>query len=340
MSARKQELLRAIEHLASVHHDWITSDATVISAELQQAIDATLAEFADGDIPKDCRKLFREADALATEWNTWLDVAVANGDPTAVPSIKSPVWAAMERLYDARKDAETRDPPPIETIQQLEKQGLNDKQICRIYGWWLAPKVEDIGKLQEERLKPGTHTGKDFVHPLLRRQQDDEQKRAVARAEFRKAQEEKLAKLEHVAPESVVDLVNQKLSAKQIGKMYGQSTNWVFRECERLGITPPPMDYDDPRTVRAPSEPALPESIARAMDAEQQRPTRRVRKTVEDYGEPKESPAGPVSVEDRVLAYANQGKQPEDIAAAMKADGEPVTPRRVEAILRQFGQTV
>jgi hypothetical protein len=61
---------------------------------------------------------------------------------------------------------------------------------------------------------------------------------------------------------------------------------------------------------------------------------------VDDYGEPEKAPAGPLSVEERVRNYATQGKTPEDIAAAMKADGEPVTPRRVEAILRQFGQTV
>lgn len=332
-STRRDEIFRAIEALASIHHDWLTSDDKEVTLRLYQQIDDTLGVVALGDVPAECRKLCAAADRVAEQWQDFY-LSVTDDDRTEI-SPPAELLAALVNLYDQRKEAEYREPPPIEPIEQLEKQKLTDKQICCVYDWWLSPGVEDIGKLQEERKKPGMHTGKGFVHPMIRRRQAEEAACKAAREEFHRMQREKLKRLnEPNDPRPMVELVNEGLSARQIAKLKNITADAVMRECNRLGIAPPPMDYQDARTERAPSEPSVPESIQRIMHAEQARPTRPTA-----AGEPvPEMASGTRPIEDRILNLAADGLDAPAIAKALQAEGTNISERRILAIMRQFGE--
>jgi len=67
-------------------------------------------------------------------------------------------------------------PVILETIEQLDKQKVSDRQICLIYGW-VEPDgtTPQFSKLREERAKPGKHTGPDsgFVPPVEKARQKE-----------------------------------------------------------------------------------------------------------------------------------------------------------------------
>lgn len=335
---RKDDILRVVDEMAVVHHDWIESDSESITEEFSDSVDSALAAFGVGDIPSDCRPMFVCAENLAGIWERWYTDVSSTGDSNILPG--NDFWAAMDSIYDARRDSVWVEPRPIEPIAQLEKSGANDWQICKIYEWMTPEGVPDDRKLAEERANPGTHTGATFIHPLVRMRNEEKIKQNAARRVLLDRQAAKIERLSATVPETLEELLDMGMSARQMSKCLRITPEAIFAQCDELNRPHPPMDYPDLHTVRAPAEPEIHESVHRSMDAEQANPTRAVRPEAANTPQPTgKGSNGPVPVEDRIAAMVDVGKSADAICAELKADNEVtinVSKRRVEAIIKQF----
>lgn len=336
---RKDQIKQQMDRLMAAHHDWAADTSHKgVTQEFADVVDDTLALFATGDIPGDFRMLFEKADIVAGLWADWHAEVEDTGDAQILPSREFD--AAMDKWYDARKASEKAGWYAMTPIEQLEREGVNDDQICKHYGWYTEAMQPDKKKLAAERKKPGTHTGKNLVHPQQRRMDAMEEKRVEARGDFRQLLVAKHTASESTVAATVLELVAQQVSGRQISKMKKISIEQVMQECDEAGVDRPDVDYADVRTVRAPSEPEIAEGTSRAMDAERKNPTRPSsrdsdRPTVTDSPADESEKDKVIPLEERVLDLASGGKTAAEIVASLEPD--KVSEVRVSAIIKQFG---
>ncbi|MCP4535797.1 MAG: hypothetical protein GY832_01460 [Chloroflexi bacterium] len=363
-SERRKHLFDVADAVALVHAEWSESDIPYITDPFQAAVDDMVEVFSTGDTPADCRVLNKEVETLTDSWNAWKKAAEVSGDTAAMPS--QDFWFAMERVAAARQDAVPRQSVRLETIKELEKQGVNDNQICAIYEWFLSDGSADLDKLREEKAKPGTHTGEGFVSPQERRRlkRQADQDAAVARA--RETREKKLEKMEAVAPESLEQLVTEGVSAEQIADMKNCTVEQVFADCDEAGIQRPMENYPSPQTERGTHGPEINEATERAIDAEVEgkrrdagmetrvesapeappvaRPMPWQKQAEESIGDgdgtfPVSDDSGTtMTLEQHIVSLHQEGIKPGEISRTLTTEDETISRQKVNAVIKRFKQ--
>ena len=346
MDERRNYLLAVVDNLLTEHEAWSDDDAPGLSADLEARITETCDQFADGDIPGDCRKLDRLVDKLREQWMAFDSRRGLVRETTdLIPD--GAFWSVLEEIRKARAKATEVTYAPLETLAQLDAQKVSDRQICIIYGW--AKSAQDspevwrkaLQTLAEERAEPGRHLGREvFVHPMEReRQARQEQSRQIAER-IREATARRLKEANDSPPESWEQLFTEGVSAKQIARMMHVTVDEVFSKAAELGFDAPSVDYEDVRNARAPQEPELPEATERAMrhasragnvaqaKPEKPKPGGRKPKATKAAASEEDDDDGPLSLEGEVALYKSQGFSVPEIADAV---GQPV--ETVEALL-------
>lgn len=354
---RRSYLLDVTDNLLSVHANWLDADTPYFTEELEKATLETIEVFGLGDIPGDLRDLARVVDELAAQWEKFRQAAEVSRDPHLLP--RDGFWKQIEMMRDLREAARPKPTVELETIEQLEKQNVSDRQICLIYGWVNGDGSPQFDKLREERKKPGTHINDDFIPPRERtRRQQEARQREIVEA-IRAKQRKKLAVLTTPAKEAWPVLFEQGLSAKQLAKMKKVSLDDVYAKAVELGYPKPPLDYDlrtpapkkpdEKPTSEAHDEPEQPEPTrnkggrpkgsgkAKAQPRTPPKPLPR-RKMPDDEPEPLETDIG--TLESEIQTYVEAGMEPEGIAAAVSSPDAPVTVQQVQQILRKAKQGV
>ena len=220
IEGRQQYLIDVVVNLLTARLEWVESDEERVrdDSELYRAAEETIEVFADGAIPSALRKMAHVvASDLAPAWKRFVDGRqVSNAPIDEVPG--DHVWAAIDALTELRDDLRSTAMPQIETVEELRRQNVSDRQICVIYGWLDDSGAPELHKVREEIAEPGRHT-KDWVHPLQRKRDEAQENNRRIRERIARRQRSKVQNLTAPCPEPIEDLILQGLSAKQIAKM-------------------------------------------------------------------------------------------------------------------------
>jgi len=262
-------------------------------------------DFAD-DAKQTVLAIDKFEDALAA-WSTAVDVDPSSADPGG----SQPLWTTWEA---ARQTKPTRivQPEPIKSL--IEVQGVSDRQIAKQYGF------DDIRMVREEYEKPGTHYNPKTWQPGWHRKQlASVLTEWESRSSRRRHANPNAPKPERIAPESLDQLIEQRVPSKQIAKMKGISVDEVKERADYLGL---PMDGIAPTLA--------------ANGADRMADIRRQDDLA--YAQAKQmgqrGPHGDIeNVLDRVAACAADGMNPGAIAAALKSEYPGLTGPKVAKML-------
>tara|TARA_Y100000310_G_scaffold309742_1_gene354187 strand:+ start:3239 stop:4513 length:1275 start_codon:yes stop_codon:yes gene_type:complete len=262
---RLSHILLVVDNMLDEHRSFVEDqEATVITQQLWEAVEETIEVFETGSIPGNCRDLWHATQTLQEYWRIYVSEVETIGNPAHMPG--NGVWSAVENIRRLRAKSNCT-PLTLEPIPELVKQKLSEAQICNIYEWHLPNGQPDVDKLREEIAKPGTHTGEGFVPPAERHRQTREAERTEAIERLRLKQQQKLAALSAPPPESIGQLAEEGLSAKQIANMHHITPEQVWEECDNLGIHRPPLDYDPTANDDSQFDPEPSEESKRTTDA-------------------------------------------------------------------------
>lgn len=248
--SRRSESLRAVaEDFVRVHHEWANDqDRAEPDEAYWDAADDLFEAFAAGDIPADCRKL---ADAVAKLLDEDARFALAM-DTRGATYPHHEFWAAREAVEAALKASEARELRPLEPIAELRRQGVDDRQIAKMWGFVNRRGEEMPWLVQEEIDKPGSITktrgamdGRDWEDPRLRDLRESEgagerhaegvMRRRARKAESANADEPK------PCPETPKELWEQGVSPEQSAAMLRRPLDEVkalWLQFERAAGTP------------------------------------------------------------------------------------------------------
>ncbi len=362
---RQSHLFAVVDTLLEVLEEWVESDETTVhpGTELWQAIDETIFVFADEFLPASCRGLEKIIDLeLRSAFEQHKNLVEKTGNDHVIAP--NSLWRAIDRLADERRATRPHKKRVLEPILRLINDKVSPSQICRMYEWMETDGSPQLWKLDEEIAKPGTWTGKNFVHPLDRKDKQREAREQEIFDRNRQRRDQKLAAAEITDPTSIDELVAQGISARQIAKNKRIPVEEVYRLCEEMGIEAPSMDYADLRTVRGPQEPPLNEETLRQYaqpsskeateeEAETYRqnmgnPARPVSppsdrtgpatKDATDMGDTEDEidtgAGGAISLENEIVICKLGGiERPSDIASAC---GNDVSVQKVVAVLKRY----
>lgn len=308
---QRRHLLLVIDHLQGVHEEWMNSDATVVTEPFRSAIEETVEVFGNGDLPNDCRELNARVEEMGKQWSVYQERIEASGNTEELPG--NGFWRALEAVEKGREAARPHRRVQLESLSELKEQKVPDTQICKIYGWVDSENRPELWKLREEREKPGTHLGPDFVPPLERKRLEADAQRE---AYLKKMVERSKAKVERIsapAPESWEELFAQGLSARQLAKLKNCTLEEVWEKADELGVDRPAEHYSDPRMAGGGVH-DTPLSEARAAGVE-------FRRAGAVVAEPDEvevpDERGPLKTDDEVMLYHSQGMNTRQIGEAV-----------------------
>lgn len=250
---RKDHLLSATDKFLSTHNAWVDSDDQLLTNAFEAAILEMFHEFAAGDIPENCRGLTAAVSLLQEEWEKY------EGYVTQLrPMPRDTFWAAVAEVIKERKGAEPRVHRPLEPIKLLFEQKVDPRQIAVIYAHnGIGPFMRDgepqIHLVYQEYEKPGSVIPEGWVHPgeaAARREADRLEKMRLRRLEERFSQPP-------TGPESIEELLRQRVSPNQICAIKNCTLDEVFREARRIGVDPEPSDLEE---IYRRHNPLLPEN--------------------------------------------------------------------------------
>lgn len=225
--------------------EWRGMQRKAVSEEVQQAADLLFELVATQDIEPtlDCRRLVLAIDDFDKVFCDWAEACQRIPDKTD-PSGTADVWAAYQRMLDAKLPKIFRHPEPIGALQAL-KPPATPAQIAKIYGWYLPSGQPDIDKVQEEITTPGTHYNpKTWIHPgyVKEKAENDalwQQRAAKPTNGHARREAAEAARGPREAPESIDELITHGINARQIAKMKRVTEEQVRERAAELGI---PLD--------------------------------------------------------------------------------------------------
>lgn len=337
-SIRERILLDATDLFLQVHADWSATEQKLITEQYEESVNDLLFTFASGDLPARCRQLAQAVALLGDEW-TDFEGYVTQFNPQPRDSF----WAAVRAVQSARAGSVKPVRKRIEPVAMLVKQNVPLNQIAlHIYGHLPPGSTKRVGPFLEngiprhdliyqEAEKPGSVLGENWVHPeeiaRLKAEEDVHNRRLERLAER--------AKSSRPAPESVEELLRQKVYPQQIARMKHISVEDVYREAERLRM--PATEMPNLSTMRAPHEPEINQAAAAELDAAVASPRLNVRAPESEViavesGDIDDllASADKEVTDQEILNYASAGNaNVADIAADLGVD-----PGRVKKLLR------
>ena len=337
---RRQHLLLCLDHLLSTWNEWSqNADVCYITEAFEQAMNDALGVFADGAIPGDMRGLNARMDVLREHWDAWNKQNEVSGGKNPIPN--NAFWKALENVETGRQAIVKPVRRTLESIADLTTQKVPDAQICRIYGFTDdgTPRGNpQTWMLQEERAKPGKHTGKGWLPPWEKQQRANAAKEAEIVERIKRQREGKLRLLAAVAPEPIEALIAQGVSGKQICRMKKIDEAALTAYCQDHGLDVPHWQGESPNAMVGVHDYVEEEEAAT--------PASPPRRTIEDYAEPDETPtidAGeqvteePMTLEQEIVMYHKLGTMtPTEIAASVSREGSEISRQKVNAVVKRY----
>lgn len=320
-SSRESQLLNSIDNYLRVHEAWSVSPDDFITEAYEDALNEAIDAAEDGDVPRNCRKVVFAMDKLAEEWDKFQRNTTANSYKP-----QASFWRAVEAVQAGRKAAAPVERPPMESVRTLIDQKVTHRQIAEnIYGYkgqgpFLKNGAIQSHLIEQEAERPGSVIPKDWVHPMYLEKDEEERKlqerrtrRARAAAEQSEAPRKPLE-----CPESIEDLLLERVSVAQICRMKGCEEAEVLNVARRLNVSTilGTKTFRDPPSLAAPSAEGG-ESFNGDEDGESDDENHEASELTEE------------EIKQEVYAMADQGLATRDIAQQLNINGH-----KVGAILR------
>jgi hypothetical protein len=259
---RAKALRESVKQFLRVHRDWCQSEEELLTVDYESAMAEMVNAFATGDIPGELRAVATAVARLSLEWDLFESYVTLIS-----PRPRDSFWGAVENLAHAELDVATLLPPKLESVAELLRQKVSVRQIAEhIYGHngegpFLKNGIPQEDLILKEAAKPGSVIPEDWVHPeFLARLRADQ-------LEFDRQMRVLNDKVErsYVAPESIEELLRQKVPGEQIAAMKQVSIQEVQEVADRLGLVV--THRENLATFRAPHEPPILPEQAAALDA-------------------------------------------------------------------------
>lgn len=210
-----------------------------ITEEFDNAISAACDATADAgmEVEPKARALMLILDDIAAARIKWLQDGSMHL-PTAPPTGSEQLRNNLDRLEAQLKIPDLPLPPPIAHLQKVH---ASPNQIAITYGWRTEDGSPDVNKVFEEVEKPGTHFNpKKWVHPALRRQQEETDKLWANRIP-RERQSSHVASQSEGEPTksrvpSLDELIQVKAPVEQIMRLHKMTEQEVLEAAELAGV--------------------------------------------------------------------------------------------------------
>lgn len=243
MSTREDTLVCSVLEVIDQSKAWKASDERQLSDELMGAIDDCILLFETGDIPADCKDLFRIAERMKKEWEDF-EQYVSGREPAPRASF----WKCINEM----ETAITYAAPPvsdfyIESIETLVRQNVSHRQIAIMYshdgkGPFMTPgnpPQPNIKLVVQEIEKPGSVLGDDFEHPRLTCERDIARRyenRLARKAEQLRSQKAEFEAEDTapIGPESIEELIRQGVHDNQIMTIKRCTLDEILQARERM----------------------------------------------------------------------------------------------------------
>jgi hypothetical protein len=272
---------------------------------------ADLVDYCDSlDFADDAKQTVLAVDAFESalvEWSTAVEVDSSNTDPGGTPKLWN-AWQSIGQVQPMRIVY----PDSIKSL--IDVQGVSDRQIAKQYGF------DDVRMVREEHEKPGTHYDpKTWVPSHYKKHAAKIESEWAKRSDRRRHANPNRPKEKTIAPESLDQLIEQRVPSKQIAKMKGITIEEIKDRADYLGL---PIDGNAP-TLAANGADRMADirrqedlSYAQAKQMGQRGPHQDVENVLE-----------------RVAACAADGMNPGAIAAALKSEYPGLTGPKVAKML-------
>lgn len=331
----KKHLLAAVESLGAAYQGWVESEASYITRELEEAVEHLLAIVQEVPASDSCKELLEWIGRLKALWKSWVSEAEASGLVTVLPAAE--FWPTVEAVCLAGVDAGRPRTRPLEAVADLRRQGVSDHQICTIYGWVDETGERQLWKVAEEAADAGKHSTRDpeWRNPLDRSREAKEAAERDCWQDTIDARQAKVRRLTAPCPESLENLVAQRVPLPQIAKMLHRTEDEILAECDAQGLPHPP-GLDPLVGFRGQFEPEVPEAAARALDAR----AKAFRETADEEAVGAVATAdGPAkTIEQEIVEHHLAGEIPEAIAKAVSRSSAKVTVAKIKAVLKRYAE--
>jgi hypothetical protein len=294
---------------------WRTGPRKSISEQLLADFDA-LFNFVDrDDVDNEMKATVLSIDEFESVFVDWCENCGLNPDETD-PNGGRKFWDAFEAIYESLDVPHRKLPEPIEA---LVTDKVSERQIALIYGWKNPDGSGDVNKVREEREAPGTHYNpRTWVHPSDKRRHEEIEARWALRK--RRPGKESAGTKNREAPESIDELIQQRVPSKQIAMMKKVDIEVVRARAAELNI---PLDGQFVPRIQ-------PVDIMQGIrDDEADRLA-----TMQKLGEQQ-----PLPLPQRVMDLHSQGKSLEAIVDILKAENPKLTMAKIEKILQSAAET-
>ena len=351
ISDTRKLLFAVVDQAQGAREVWSKSEVEHFTEAMLQAFDELVDTFADTDLPADCRNLATAVGQFAHEWSKWRDVAEHSGDERLLPD--PAVWRTLDVVEQMRRAAVPRKAVKLETIAELTEQKVGERQIALIYGFLTPDGAPDMAMVREERSSPGKHTGEGtgWLPPFERQQREEAHRQAERAKRIQARQQAKMQRLEHSAPESLRELVEDDVALPQIAKILNMSEADVLLQCEAEGLPAPPASYPSGNAMRGVHDKEPTEAQQRTYDAMAANPVQGGE--IPEYKEIGELPpteaerllasqledgaSGPMTLEREIVHYRNTTDMTNaQIAEAVTSESAPVSRQKVTGVLERY----
>lgn len=288
---------------------WRTGDRKPITEELIEAFDGLFSLVGVTKVADDAKKIvlaIDQFDDLLADWAEGCELSPEDTDPHGSQKL----WAAFDAIFEACEVPQRRKP---ESIKQLGIEKVSEGQIALIYGWKHSDGSPDVQKVREERDNPGTHyNAETWIHPADLRAQNEINELWEKRLPRMVANESAGGQRE--APETLDELIQQRVPSKQIAMMKRIDIDEVRARASQLGI---PLDGQFVPSI----SPADRMQSMRDEEADQHA------QAMAAMNEP------PKTLPDRVMAMVEAGQSIQQIVDELKKDYPNLTPAKLEKML-------
>lgn len=330
MTLTRQTLAPALKALDAEVARWEAADAPIvrwrtgprkaISDSLIESFHEMFEAVATDDVSDDIKPIVLKIDAFEdalAEWAEACDLTPEDADPRG----SAKLWAAFREVISSLTEYRPR---KAESIETLVAQKVSDRQIAMIYGWKQEDGSPDTTKVLEEKANPGTHYDPEtWVHPSEMKAKAELDARWALRMD--RVDARVVAKhTQREAPETLEELIQQRVPSKQIAKMKRVDVELVRQRAAELGV---PLDGQFVRRT----SPA--DKMAELREADADREAELAQKMQPDADE-----SGEPSLLERILELYVDGKSPQQIADELKADHPKLTYQKVSRMIQEAEQ--
>lgn len=273
------------------------------------------------DIEFDARRIVLAIDELDRQIQVWKEARDLSPDSEAAhPGGNRDLWAAFREIADARSRMVRR--PKPEPIKDLIDQGVSDRQIAKIYHWRTDEGAPDVARVSREKADPGSeYDPAKWSHPLDEHDRKELDGLWATRQKLFDEWQAKAKVRTLEAPETIEELIRQRVGSKQIAKMKNTTVEAVKEVAAQIAV---PLDGQFVPRV----SPADRQAAIREAESEQDEKARQ--RMIHESSHPEVE-----SLEERVVLCHLEGLATADIAEALQDKHPGLRHQKVTAIIKK-----